>query len=81
MPITEKPSCAKCGKDILPEPELGDRQGGLTHLKFSAETWTLWMCRDCKAPLYELYFPFVENFLPEGTMTGREKMDYLPRAD
>ncbi len=78
MPITEKPSCAKCGSDILPQPELGDRQGCLMHIKGAAETWALWLCAACKEPLYELYFPFVEVFLPEGTVTGKGKMDYLP---
>lgn len=80
MPIKETPTCAKCGSDILPQPELGERQGSRMQFKHPAESWILWLCADCKAPLYELYFPYVEMFLPEGTLTGKDKMDYLPRV-
>lgn len=78
MPREEVLKCAVDGKVIQPEPELGDRQGGLTEIKHGATTWQLVLCSDCKKPLFELYRPHVELVLPGGTAQGADKLNYLP---
>lgn len=81
MPVVEVPKCAKCGKVVEKDLELGDKQGCLRRIVHGATTWQLVLCSDCVKPLWELYGPYVEVVLPEGTMQGMDKLDYLPRAD
>lgn len=78
MPIVEKLVCSKCGQEVLPEPELGDRQGCLRRIVHGATTWQLVLCSECVKPLFELYENCADVVLPEGTAQGIDKLDYLP---
>lgn len=78
MAREEVRNCDKCGQLILPEPELGDRQGGPTRIVHGATTWAIDLCSECKEPLWDLYREHVPLVLPEGTATGAEKLEYLP---
>lgn len=78
MPVKEVLACAKCGREVKKQLDLGDRQGGLTRIVHGATTWELVLCAECKKPLWELYRAHVERVLLEGTAQGMEKFDYLP---
>jgi hypothetical protein len=78
MPKVEKLVCSKCGAEVEPEPELGDRQGCERRIVHGATTWQLVLCSECAKPLFELYGDCVDMVLPEGTAQGVDKLDYLP---
>lgn len=78
MPRVEVLQCSKCGSQVEKQLELGDKQGGLTRIVHGATTWELVLCAPCKKPLWDLYRPFVELVLPEGTAQAMDKLDYLP---
>ena len=79
MPVRKVPVCAKCGSDIEPDPLLGDKQGGLLEIVHMGTTWQLTLCTKCAAPLWDLYWEFVELVKPGGTAIGSEALKYLPR--
>lgn len=78
MPIENRLICSKCGAEIVKQLELGDKQGCLTRIVHGATTWQLILCADCKKPLWDLYWQYVELVVPEGTAPAAEKLDYLP---
>jgi uncharacterized protein with PIN domain len=79
MPIEERLVCNKCKRPVEKQPELGDKQGGLTRIEHGATTWEMVLCADCKKPLWELYRDYVELVLPRGTARAMDMLDYLPR--
>lgn len=79
--MSDGDKCIKCRREIVPEPELGERQGGERHIVHLANTWVLLLCSVCVAPLFELYEEFVQDVRMTGTAPGLDKLAYLPRDD
>jgi len=68
-----------CGKEIKPNPELGDRQGGKRQIVHMATTWDIFLCEDCVKPIFDLYHAHKEEVHVRGTVVGSEAFKYLPR--
>lgn len=78
MPIVEKLVCSKCGTEIVPNLELGDRQGGVRKIVHPGYSWQLVLCEEHVKPLFDLYEDCADQVLTEGTAQGMDKLDYLP---
>lgn len=72
-------SCDWCGKDISPEPDLWDKQGGPVFIKFAAYEQRMNLCSVC------LNTPIKVNDLREagtrhlqGALPTDEALAYLP---
>lgn len=71
--------CDVCGRHILPEPELGDRQGGPHVIVYPAYRQEIALCSTCVEPLEQFRHLGVRKL--SGAVGAKEALDYLPRID
>jgi len=72
--------CDKCGQEITPKPELGERQGGPVIIQYPGHRRRMELCENCVAPLHDDYagLGVVESV---GAAPGADQLLYLPRYE
>ena len=73
--------CNRCGKEIKPNPVLGDLQGGPVELRFPGFAAKGDLDEECVDELYELFGRFLDRDPTKAAAVGLEQLAYLPMLD
>lgn len=81
MPVEYTTRCSVCGSVYGPQPELGHLQGQPVQIVLAASAVHLKLCSNCVTDLVMRFARHADEVFPGGTVTGSDKLAFLPIED